>query len=427
LSVSATSAAASVQFDLGAGPIDSDTPAVVAGVADGSLELFGVKGTVTIMATDCNPTCDGSTDSVVVSVDLPKPSITSPKARDYVRSGVDVKAAAPGGTLRYSLDGNPLGSAVPAPFDRRVSLSGVGEGAHTISVQQCNSAGTYCNGYRDSVTVIKDTKAPRRSNVTASSKTVFPVNDNYKDSTRLSARVNEDLAKAKVEIRKAGGPVVRTFNLGRESAGLMGVTWNGRKTNGDMAPKGRYTYRFIGTDRSGLTGKSDSKRLTVSDKRLVRKTVTKTVSAKGSIRVNASGACSGVYKLDYPQSRYGWKSGAGYYSRSKCNGSATDDTAVGVHRIDAPGGVRHYSVRIDVYGGGAFRHAGPGILAYMKKSGSLAAGRIISAGLGWHAGRTVNSNAYLKSGKMTWAFGTVRGNWFDVKEFRLTFKVGVLR
>jgi hypothetical protein len=33
----------------------------------------------------------------------------------------------------------------------------------------------------------------------------------------------------------------------------------------------------------------------------------------------------------------------------------------------------------------------------------------------------------LKSGKMTWAFGTVRGNWFDVKEFRLTFKVGVLR
>ncbi|MFL6181420.1 MAG: hypothetical protein ACJ73J_03865, partial [Actinomycetes bacterium] len=73
LTVSATSSATSVQFDLGAGPIDSDTQPVGAGVATGSLEVYGIKGTVIATATDCTPACGGTTDSVTVTVDLPKP------------------------------------------------------------------------------------------------------------------------------------------------------------------------------------------------------------------------------------------------------------------------------------------------------------------------------------------------------------------
>jgi flagellar hook assembly protein FlgD len=416
-----------IRFDLGSGPIDSDEVATDGGVATGSLEVFGVKGLVTITATDCTPACGAPGGTVQIDVELPKPTITSPKSGDFVRDVVDVKAGAPGGSLQYSLDGASLGSPIGAPFDRRVSLRDASEGQHTISVQQCNAAGDHCAGATKSVTVTKDTRAPRWSIVSASNKTVFPVRDHYKDTTHLTARVNERLANAVVEIRVLGGRVVRTLKLGRESAGWVGANWNGRTAGGAIVPQGRYTYRFIGTDRSGLTGKSDSKRLSVSHKQLVGKTVTKTVTALGSGYANLSGACSGVYSLDYRGSKYGWRGGLGYYSRSECNGSSSENLSLALHRTAAPKAVRYGSLRIDTYGGGAVRHAGPGIIAYVKSDGHLGSGGSVPKSLGWHAGRTVNANAYLRKGRVNWAFGTDRGNGYDVKEFRLTFRIQVLR
>ena len=431
LSVSAESSAQFVRFDLGAGPIDSDIVEVTGGVATGSLEVFGLDGNVTITATDCSPgpVCGAPGDSIQVDVQLDPPTINSPKPKTYVRNSVEVNAQAAGGTVRYSLDGDPIPGLDPVgpPFDASVSLEGKLNGQHTIKVQQCNTAGTVCDGESDAVTVVKDTKPPNWTNVNASNKTVYPVKDNYKDSTRLSARVNEPLARASVEIRKAGGSVVRTFNLGRERAGSVAVNWNGRKANGDIVPNGKYTFQFIGKDRSGLTGKSRTNAVHVSGKKLVRKTVTKTVSALGSFAGNGSGDCSGVYRLDYPRSRYGWKSGLGYYSRSQCNGSRDDDVAIALHRIAAPSAAEHFSVKIDTYGGGAFRHAGPAIIGYVKKDRTYGVLSSVQAGLGWHGGPTRSAGPYLKKGKISWVFATVRGNWFDVKEFRVTFKVGVLQ
>lgn len=429
VSVAADSVALYVRFGVGIGPAAADFVEVSGGEAAGSLEVLGLNGPTIVTAADCDVTenCNPTDDSISVDINLTAPSIQSPKNDAYVRNGVDVNASAPGGSLQYYLDGNEVGNPVTAPFDRRISLDGVSQGRHEIRVRQCNTAGDVCSGKSDSIDVIKDTNPPRWTDVRASNKTVFPVNDNYKDSTRLSARLSESVVKASIEIRKVGGPIVRTLNLGREGAGNVAATWNGRKANGDIAPSGRYTFRFIGKDRSGLTGRSDAKNLQVSGKELVRKTVTKTVSAKGSFVGNGSGDCSDVYRLDYPQSRYGWKSGAGYYSRSRCNGTRAQDLAMGVHRVAAPKALKHLSVKVDTYGGGAFMHAGPGIIAYVNKSGGLGKGRQASAGLGWHGGPTAKAGGYLKNGKMTWVFATVQGNWFDVKEFRVSFRVAVLR
>ena len=419
LAVTASSAGTSVQFDLGSGPIDSDTQTVVTGSANGSLEVYGVKGSVTVMATDCTPTCTGPTDSVDVTVDLPKPSITSPSAKDYVRNAVDVNASAPGGTLQYSLDGTPVGLPIGAPFDKTVSLSGKLDGQHAISVQQCNAAGTYCNGYQDSVTVIKDTNAPRWTNVSASNKTVFPVKDNYKDSTRLSARVSEDLAKAKVEVRKAGGPVVRTFNLGREDKGSMSVNWNGRKANGDMVPKGRYTYQFIGTDRAGLTGKSDRKSLTVSDKQLVKQRVSKTLSAWGSKIDQFAGSCSSIVRVG--------SSGVGLRSNSKrdgCTGRAS--TAVTLHKLHIGNAYRYGSIQVSAYGGKTSSRPGKGVMFYYDKNGATAQKRLGSA-MQWHSGRKVPLTKFLNRGSFFWAVGTANGFWYDVHQFKVTYTVTYLR
>ncbi|MFL6179292.1 MAG: hypothetical protein ACJ74E_05515, partial [Actinomycetes bacterium] len=75
LTVTADSPATFVRFELGVGPIDSDTPSVTAGVASGSLEVYGVNGLVTITAADCaaGPTCGAAGDSVQVDVNLPTP------------------------------------------------------------------------------------------------------------------------------------------------------------------------------------------------------------------------------------------------------------------------------------------------------------------------------------------------------------------
>ncbi len=201
--------------------------------------------------------------------------------------------------------------------------------------------------------VIKDTKAPTWSDVSTSNGTVYPVKDNYKDSTQLSARVSENVSDAKVEIRKAGGPIVRTLQLGRIDAGRVRATWNGRKSNGDIAPKGKYTFRFIGTDKGGLVGKSNDKVVNVSDKELVKKDVTKTVSALGSGLGDYSGGCSRVVvmrSLDgYARD---WKNGLQWQSnfRRSCTGVA--GVAMSAHVAKTEQAIRYGSFQISTYGGG---------------------------------------------------------------------------
>jgi FlgD Ig-like domain/Bacterial Ig domain len=435
LTVTATSTAPQVRFvfDDRAGDPDFDkTVAVAGGVATTTFATTGSSGTVTVIAFDCDETAVCNTadsDGVSVTVDLSALVITAPSDNDVVQSSVTVQVQAPGAAARFFVDGDPRGLDAEAPFRKELSLGALGDGSHTISVSQCSPSGDYCDGAEDSVVVLKDTKGPRWSDLNTSNKTVFPVNDNYKDSTVLSARVGETSSSTKVEIRKAGGPLVRTISLGRVDAGKVRATWNGRKSNGDLASKGKYLFRFVGTDRNGVVGKSNDKAVYVSDKKLVAKTVTKTVSAKGSFLSNASGDCSGVYTLDYRGSRYGWSGGLGYYSRSKCNGSSSDDLAFAFHRAAAPKAVRYGSLRVDAYGGGAFRNAGPGLIALYKNNENqdLGAVKKTSTGLAWHAGPKVDGSGYVRNGKLWWGFGTVKGNWFDVKEFRLTWRVSVLQ
>ena len=233
------------------------TVAVSGGSAVTEIPVHGLDGSTSIEAYDCaSPvSCGVSADSITVDVELTPPTITAPSRNDFVGNCVTVK-------VKSGVRRNPIlrrrhtGRQGPrVPLDaKRISLKDRNEGEHILMVQQCNTDGSICEGETDSVKVIKDTKAPRWTEVRASNKTVFPVNDNYKDSTRLSARLSENAAKASIEIRKAGGPIVRTLNLGREGSGRVSANWNGRKANGDIVPSGRYTFRFVGKGSIGSHG-----------------------------------------------------------------------------------------------------------------------------------------------------------------------------
>lgn len=433
VTVSATSAAYGVRFVIdgrtGAAAYDQ-LVTVSGGSASAQFSLLGLSGPTQVTAMDCDDqgVCDtGGASSVSVDVELDDPVITSPTNDEVVGTSVNVSVDAPGPSVEFFLDGSSVGQDATAPIEKNVSLSAVNDGTHTISVRQCNVAGTVCNGGEASVDVVKDTRGPRWTDVSTSRRTFYPARDHYKDSTVLSARASERVTGAKVEIRKAGGPLVRTLPLGRVDAGKVRTTWNGRKSNGDVAPRGRYQFRFVGTDANGIAGESRNKSVLVSDKRLVSQTVTRTVSAKGSFVTNGSGACSGVYRLDYPQRRYDWPHGAGYYSQSKCVGGGDADVAIALHRAAVPKAIRYGTMRIDTYGAGAFRNPGPGAIVYVKANNTAGAGRVTSASLGWHRGPSADGDKYVRSGRVSWVFGTASGNWFDVKEYRITLRVMVLR
>lgn len=429
LTVTASSTAPEVRFTLDSGgTVDTQLVAVSTGTATADLALFGVKGNVTVRAVDCSAgICNTSEDTISVTVELAAPVITSPSKNQVVGSKVAVKANAPGGTLQYLLDGNAVGAPVGTPFDKTVSLDGKSEGKHTITVKQCNSAGDIRQGETDKVTVTKDTKAPKWTDVSASNGTVYPVKDNYKDSTQLSARVNENVTDTKVEIRKAGGPIVRTLKLGRVDAGRVKATWNGRKSNGDIVPNGKYTFRFVGTDKAGLVGKSNERAVYVSDKKLEKRSATKTVTALGSFAGNGSGQCSDLFRLNYDRARFDWPKGIGYYSNAYCRNGSEASVALGVHVSGLANAPRYGSFSLQAYGAGAFRHAGPAAMLTIKSNDGIGAKKKLGTSLGWYGVKGLDVDKYLKKGKLRWAVGTTNGNWYDVKEFRIRYTYFVLR
>ncbi|MCZ3389357.1 MAG: Ig-like domain-containing protein [Actinomycetia bacterium] len=405
LTVTATSAATQVRFTLDAGGVlVTQTVSVTGASATADLSVYGLKGSATVSAADClTGACNLIEDSIGVTLDLPAPVITSPTNNKVVGNSVTVQATAPGGSLQFLLDGNAVDTDLSAPFEESVSLDGKSQGSHAITVKQCNVAGTICQGATDNVTVIKDTHGPKWSELGVSTSPFYPVNDGYKDTTNLSAKVGEKSSETKVEIRKQGGPVVRTIKLGRVDQGRIKVTRNGKKNNGDIVAAGKYTFQFIGTDANGVVGKSSEKVVQVSDKKLVKKNVTKTVSALGSGLGDYSGKCSRVTlmrSLDgYARN---WKNGLQWQSnfRRNCTGSAS--VALSAHVIKTEQAVRYGDFQISTYGGASLKNGGPAKILYVKKNETIGARQTLGTGLGWHKGDRESLDKYLFGSKLLW-------------------------
>ena len=419
--VSADSTAAFVRFVV-AGQIERTT-AVSGGSAVTEIPVSGLDGNTSIEAYDCATlvSCGVGAASITVDVELAPPTITAPSRNDVVGNLVTIKVKATYGAIRFFVDGAPAGKDLDSPYAKQISLKDRKDGEHILKVQQCNTGGSICEGETDTVKVIKDTKAPRWTEVGASNKTIFPVNDNYKDSTRLSARLSENVVKGSIEIRKAGGPIVRTLNLGRESSGKVSAFWNGRKANGNIVPSGRYTFRFIGEDKAGLIGRSDAKNLQISDKRLVRERVTRTLSAWGSKFDQFAGSCSSITRVG--SDTVGLRSNS---KRSNC--TARSSTVITAHKLHIGRAFRLGDVRISALGGRTPSRPGVAGLTYYKKPGDATtrAWRLGSA-WGWHSGGSLDLDDLLIRGKLYWAVYTLNGYWYDVRQFRVSYTVTRLR
>lgn len=408
LPLQATSGAADVRFlvDYGTGSLEQ-TVAVDTGSAVANFAVAGLGGSLKLSAFDCDAPGDCNTvgDTIMVDVDLPAPTLTAPTQQALVGNSFAARATSANGPVGFVVDGQQMGVDLNAPYAVMVDLVGKSEGTHSVRAVQCDATGLVCQGAVSPVTqVVKDTRGPRWSRPDARPAHVYPARDHYLDTTRLSARMGEDAQSVKVLIKRHGH-VMRSESLNHKSKGTVTFIWNGRANNGKVVPPGTYTFSFWAKDVRGNTSTSRDGKVVVSDKRLERVTATRTVSALGSAYKNLSGECGDVYRLNYPQARFNWPHGLGYYSRSHCTGTDEQELALALHRFRLPRAVRYGSVSIDAYGAGAYQNAGPAAELYVKSNGQFGKGRKLSTSVGWHSGPSVSLKSSMIQGSVFWGLG----------------------
>ncbi len=144
--IAATSTAAKVRFAVDGVALGAPV-AVAGGQAATTWSSFGRSGTHAITAVDCNlaGVCSTRTDSVTVTVSNEAPVVTAPAVDDAVSGAYVVSATAPGGGVRFYVDGTSVAFAAAAPYTAYVFASPT-DGTHTVVARQCDVTGTVCLG-----------------------------------------------------------------------------------------------------------------------------------------------------------------------------------------------------------------------------------------------------------------------------------------
>ncbi len=325
------------------------------------------------------------------------------------------------------------------------SLGSLGAGTHsfTLTAKRSNGSflptGTY-TVHLDTSKVISgssvqghtqagvkiDRTAPKASSVTASPSTVYPARDHYLDTVKLRAHLNEKVTSLQAELFDAKGHKVRTLSVGSRPAGSIALEWNGKSSKGSVVPAGRYSFRFLLQDVAGNRSTTAKKRVSVSDKRLVKQVGVKTVTAKASASELLVGACSQLFS---PGARH-WANSIGYYSDYySCSTTQTDDLAAAIHVTSLPKAVKYGTVRIDTSGGkGRNHHGGKAAVIYMTAKGDFSnLDANLGPAVGTYKGPTANASFITSKGRVSWLAGTVSGNNYDIKSFTLRYSYFVLR
>ena len=503
------------------------------GVASTSFETYGLADAQEVTATDCSriDQCSASSASTTVTVDNPAPTLTSPaESSPATDDTIRATADAPGGSVRFLLDGTTAASDPDAPFSAALSTAGLADGRHTVSAVQCRTDGAVCDlgragsaavlvdrlnprianlstrllsprqdgrkdraratydlesrqsvalrvrnahgtlvhdrslgvqpagrhragwdGRRDggrvvpsgrytievstratdgsltglaSTPVVVDRVAPKVAGVRRSPGTLYPVRDSYRDTTRIEGTLGEPVRWLELQVRSPSGTVVLTKRVERRPAGPAYVVWNGRSERGRVVPSGTYTARLVAQDHAGNRATSAALRLVVSDKSLVRRAGSVTVTAPGSLDETFTDDCSQVFQHTDGQ-RKGWM---GYFSSGTC--TSGDAYAIGDHQVRLPAAVRYGRVGVSAYGGrddDRFRDSAR--IAYYDDLANLTATEFrLGPALGTYTGPSVRAERHLiRHRTFRWSTFTTGVNWYDVQRYRVRYTYYVLR
>ena len=253
LAVAATSTAPSVRFSIEGGP--SRVVDVVDGTASATLETYGLSGTRTLSAADCNDAgCNPAPTTLDVTVDNGTPTVTSPAQDAVVRTNtLSLTATAPvGGGVRFLVDGTSRGFDGEAPYAASIPTASLAEGAHTVTAVVCNRAGTVCDSANPSAAVGFNVSVLHPSIPSINPARFSPNGDGRYDWATITYVL--DVAQStQLYIKNSAGTVVRGPGSMSGTAGSHTWAWNGRNNAGAFVPDGTYTVA-IATSREDQTG-----------------------------------------------------------------------------------------------------------------------------------------------------------------------------
>ncbi len=358
-----------------------------------------------------SPNADGRRDETTISYRLD--STQTPTLR--------VKNAAGHLVYRASLGSQRAGSH-QATWDgrRNVGRSGVvPSGAFRLEVS--TSDGTLTG--LASTTVSVDRARPRVQRPRASSRRVLPVRDRYADTVTVSGTATEPLRWLRLQVRTRAGAVVRTVRAKAQPAGQVGITWNGRRANGSLAP-GTYRVRLLAQDLAGNRSRSASRTVVVSGQRLVKRSSRTTVTARASLGETYTDDCSDVFRRTSGP-RDGWVS---YGSGSLC--TSGDAYAAGDHQVRLPAAVRYGTVRVSAYGVRAdprYRDTATVVLYDGLQNLSDISFRLGPARGTYRGPRVKAAPLVIRNRVLRWETLTTGVDWYDVESYRVDVTYFVLR
>lgn len=243
--VTATSAAPSVQFYLDSVAFGGPAP-VVAGSASTVWPTWGMQGTHAWTAADCDTACSLTlSTSVNVTIANNPPVVTSPADGATTGTSVVLQATADGGGLSFSVDGVPTSFDATSPYSLTTTLA---PGAHSVQVQQCDVAGTFCGGLASGS--VSFTVAVLHPTVASGSPSPFsPHPDGRGDHTSFRIHLPET-ENVSFSIRNTNNTVIQ----GPHAPGVLApgdhtARWDGKTNAGKIAGDGIYTI-VVDTTRS---------------------------------------------------------------------------------------------------------------------------------------------------------------------------------
>jgi hypothetical protein len=267
-----------------------------------------------------------------------------------------------------------------------------------------------------------DAAVPDITGLSAAPSTIYPLINN---ATRpgfstITISGNDPATVVDLEVRNAGSVKVRDIFPGGQST----ATWDGRDASNHVVPAGVYTVFAIG---SGSDVSPFTTTITVSTKKLVLKTFTRTVTAASTLIDRFVGKCSTLRK----PSKRGWKGSLGYYSNTKCKSRLFNKAGVlAVHALRVPLAEKYVDVRVNLYGGAAKANKkSRGILLYLDKTQQNAyRSAVASSKLGIHRGKVrAGANMVASNGRFVWSFSTAAPkSKYDVKNFTVVVRYFVL-
>lgn len=277
------------------------------------------------------------------------------------------------------------------------------------------------NSYVRDFSVDVDVVPP--TDLAVTNRKVYPATDKYLDTTKVTWTDVEEYTRVDLRVTDSLGKQVR---LWRDVT--SGVVWDGRKGDGKQLPNGTYELRVRSFDAFGNRAWSEPVTVQVSDKVLVTRTRSVTLTPKAS-RNPERGFIGDCSRVRFP-SVHGWAGSASYLSNALCDEGYEASVVSTVHQAQLPAAVKYRKVQLAWYGGPTKATRSDRGRATLYKSDRVTfywpdwiySLRYLTAQhLPW-----VPAAEVLDGRWVTWAFATDSGNRYDVKSFTIRYKADVL-